>query len=101
MKAGALVDARGIVKHFDSRRGFWGRLTGNPGSLVHAVDGLDITINRGQTVGLIGESGCGKSTLGRTILRIHEPTAGEIRFDGTDITQLNQASLKAMRRKQD
>ena len=53
---------------------------------MRAVDGVSFVINEGETVGLVGESGCGKTTLGRTILRLIEPTAGQIRFDGSDIT---------------
>ncbi|MFC6672004.1 ABC transporter ATP-binding protein [Marinobacterium aestuariivivens] len=95
--AEVLLKAENIVKHYDSRRGLWGKLTGNPGNLVAAVNGASLEIRRGETVGLIGESGCGKSTLGRTLLRLHEPTSGRILFDGTDVTSLSPAEMKAMR----
>jgi len=93
------IEAKNLVKHYDSRRGLWGKVTGNPGSLVQAVDGVSFSIYRGETLGLIGESGCGKSTLGRAVLRLHEPTSGSIIFDGIDVTDLNAADLKTMRRR--
>jgi len=94
-----MLKVRGLVKHYDTRRGIWGKLTGNQGALVQAVSGVDITIQQGKTLGLIGESGCGKSTLGRAILRLHEPTSGTIEFDGVDIINLDAEAMKAMRQK--
>src|SRR5689334_5191266 len=66
---------------------------------VKAVTAVDLDVKPGETVGLVGESGCGKSTLGRTLLRLYEPTAGSIVFDGTDITHTSQRALRPMRRK--
>lgn len=94
-----MLKVRGLVKHYDTRRGVWGKITGNAGKLVQAVSGVDITIQQGKTLGLIGESGCGKSTLGRAILRLHEPTSGAIEFDGVNVINLDANAMKNMRQK--
>jgi oligopeptide/dipeptide ABC transporter ATP-binding protein len=89
-----LLEARDVRKYFPVQRGFLRRTVGH----VQAVDGVDLQIRRGETLGLVGESGCGKSTLGRTLIRLIEPTSGEILFDGTDLTSLSGSALKASRK---
>jgi peptide/nickel transport system ATP-binding protein/oligopeptide transport system ATP-binding protein len=90
-----LVEVRDLVKHFPVRGGVLQRTV----AVVQAVDGVSFDIERGETLGLVGESGCGKTTVGRLLLRLIEPTSGTIRFDGTDLTTLKGADLKAYRRR--
>jgi oligopeptide/dipeptide ABC transporter ATP-binding protein len=90
-----LIEARGLVKTFAGRSTWWGR--SSPG--VRAVDGVDITVGAGETVGLVGESGSGKSTTGRLLIRLIEPEAGTIRFAGTDLLGLSPAPLRRLRRR--
>jgi oligopeptide/dipeptide ABC transporter ATP-binding protein len=85
----------GLEKHFPLRKGLLNRTT----EYVYAVDGVSFRINKGETLGLVGESGCGKSTVGRSILRLIEPSAGAIRMDGQDILPLSRRELHPYRRK--
>jgi oligopeptide/dipeptide ABC transporter ATP-binding protein len=90
-----LVSAAGLTKHYATNGGvFLRRQT----SALRAVDGVDLDIMPGETLGLVGESGCGKSTLGRTLIRLIEPTDGTILFDGADITALDMKAMRSKRR---
>jgi oligopeptide transport system ATP-binding protein len=89
-----LLEIKDLKKHFPVGEGLFSRGKG----VVKAVDGVSLTINEGETLGLVGESGCGKSTLGRTILRLIEPTSGEVNFHGKNLLGMSQRELRDMRR---
>jgi len=91
---GALLDIRGLSMHFPIRKGILQRVVGH----VRAVDGVDMSIRRGQTVALVGESGCGKTTLGKTLIRLLPPSAGSVWFGGQDTMALDKRSLMQFRR---
>ena len=90
----ALVELEGLVKHFVARCSVFGRSL----ATVQAVDGVSFTVEAGKTIALVGESGSGKSTVGRLVLRLLDPTAGAVRFEGRDIFALDAAELRAFRR---
>ena len=92
--ADPLLEVRGLKTWFPIRTGVWQRTVGH----VRAVDGVDLSISQGETLGLVGESGCGKSTLGRTILRLVEPNEGDVIFKGEDLLHMSGAGLRRMRR---
>jgi peptide/nickel transport system ATP-binding protein len=90
-----VLQVQGLVKHFDVR----GTELLSRRRKFRAVDGVDFTVGRGEMVGLVGESGCGKSTVARLLTRLHTPTAGSIRFEGTEIAQADAAALRPIRRR--
>jgi oligopeptide transport system ATP-binding protein len=94
LENGALLKVRNLKKYFPVRGGLFSKVIG----YVQAVDGVSFDIKRGETLGLVGESGCGKTTAGRTILRLLEPTAGEVTFEGENIFKLDQEKLRKTRR---
>ena len=98
--AGPLVEVRGLVKRFDVSASWVDRVVERrPRAFVAAVDGIDFSIERGQTLGLVGESGCGKSTVARLLVGLHRPSSGSVRFDGQDLTQSLASSRSAALRR--
>lgn len=92
-KPNTLLEVKDLCKHYPIRKGLFSRITG----YVYAVDGISFTINEGETLGLVGESGCGKSTVGRTVLKLIEPTRGEIIWRGERIDELNRSQMRPYR----
>ena len=88
-----VLEVTDLKKHFRTTRGF-----GGGGGLVYAVDGVSLSIGKGEVVGLVGESGSGKSTVGRCIMRLLDPTAGRIQLNGVDTTELSRRQLRPFRR---
>ncbi|WP_428676718.1 ABC transporter ATP-binding protein [Reyranella sp.] len=94
MSPSVLLEIEGLKKHFPVR----GRLFNRSTDSVKAVDGVSLSVRKGETLGLVGESGCGKSTLGRCLLRLEEPTGGRIVFDGHDLLTLDKPAMRRLRR---
>ena len=82
-----ILEVKNLKKYFKTAKG-----------MLHAVDDVSFSLERGTTLGVVGESGCGKSTLGRSILRLIEPTSGEVRFEDKDVAALNTKEMRAMRK---
>ncbi len=90
-----ILEIKDVSKHFPLKKNIFGKTI----SWVEAVNGINLKIRRGRTLGLVGESGCGKTTLGRTLIRLIEPTSGEIIFDGQNLTELSNSEMKPVRKK--
>ncbi|NIU38555.1 ATP-binding cassette domain-containing protein, partial [Candidatus Bathyarchaeota archaeon] len=94
----ATIEVQGLVKHFPIKLGFFKALTVKEAPIVHAVDGVSFHINQGEVFGLVGESGCGKTTTGRLLVRLLEPTDGQVLFRSADLTTLSTKELRQLRR---
>src|SRR5690349_9191242 len=88
-ESASLLEVNALVKHFPVE---------NSDEVLRAVDGVTFDIRKGETLGLVGESGCGKSTVGRCILRLYEPTSGQIVFENNDITHIGDSEMRGLRR---
>jgi len=94
MSKEVILKAENLVKHYPIKAGVLRRTVGH----VKAVDGVSFELYRGETLGIVGESGCGKSTLGRLLMRLEEPTAGSLTFDGTDVYSQRGRAMRRLRR---
>ena len=81
-----ILEVKNLKKYFNT-----------PSGVLHAVDDVSFTLEKGKILGVVGESGCGKSTMGRAILRLHEPTSGEVMFEGRDITKISTEEMRKLR----
>ena len=90
-----ILELKNLTKYFPVMGGVFRREVGR----VYAVNDVSLSVNKGETIGIVGESGCGKSTLGRALIRLYEPSSGQVIFDGQDFTALDKKALKAQRKR--